>query len=138
MIKISAKINYACRALLELGLHWPNQSPVQISTIAKRQKVPIKFLIQIFFQLKQADIVESVRGSRGGYVLSKSPGEIRLSEIFQNLGGLNPSERKRHEHVVDIIWNEINESFLKQADAITLETICNRARSNNKTINFEI
>ena len=77
-MRISAKIDYACRALLELSLHWPNNIPLQINTIAQNQQMPVKFLTQILLQLKQIGYVQSVRGKKGGYLLAKAPQKIRL------------------------------------------------------------
>lgn len=69
-MKISAKIDYACRALLiELGLHWPDNRPMQVSAIAKRQKIPMNFLVHILITLKELGYVDSIRGKSGGYVL---------------------------------------------------------------------
>lgn len=140
-MKVSAKIEYACRALLELALHWPNAAPLQVSEIAKKQKVPTKFLVQILIQLRQLGLVESVRGKRGGYRLGRPPQEITLSYIFKNLGvfGYSIEEKKnKGSHVMDIIWQELDENILKVIDSITLETICNRDRSKDKIIMYEI
>ena len=49
-MKIIAKTDYACRALLELSLHWPKQEPLQVTAIADNQQIPIKFLIHILIQ----------------------------------------------------------------------------------------
>ena len=85
-MKISAKMDYACRALLELALHWPDLTPMQISEIAKRQEIPIKFLVHIMIHLKERGYVNSVRGNKGGYLLAKAPAEIHFGEVIENLG----------------------------------------------------
>jgi len=83
MLKISAKLDYACRALLELSLHWPNPLPLQVNEIARRQKIPTKFLVHILIMLKQFGLVESLRGQKGGYVLSRAPKDISLYTLFE-------------------------------------------------------
>src|SRR5262245_53536106 len=83
-MKISAKTDYACRAILELALHWPNSVPLQISSIAGNRKIPVKFPTQILVTLKQTGLVESIRGQKGGYVLAKAPKDITLREVVAN------------------------------------------------------
>jgi len=142
-MKISAKIDYACKALLELSLHWPNTSPLQINTIAKRQNIPVKFLTHILINLKQLGLVQSVRGKLGGYRLIKEPKAIKLSELVGNFDGTisqalqgqnNPSQR----HVLSSVWREIDAVVLKAMDNINFETICNRKRSKDNVVMFEI
>ncbi len=140
-MKISAKTNYACKAILELALHWPNPEPVQIKTIAQRQKIPIKFLTHILIRLKELDIVESVRGQKGGYVLSKSPQEIRLSDIaksFMNFGDQSRRMRGKSADVIGEIWQEVETLTLKAMGKITFEEIAGRERNLIKNYLYAI
>lgn len=144
-MKISAKIDYACRALLELSLHWLNNVPVQVNMIAQNQKIPIKFLIQILLGLKQLGYVQSIRGKRGGYLLAKAPHMISLSELIQNFGniGYSASENRAGgdrypKHVMDLIWAEIDGVVLKAMAQIDFEDICNRKRSRDNSFVFQI
>ena len=142
-MRVSAKIDYACRALTELALHWPDKKPLQIQIIAKRQKIPIKFLVHILIQLKQMGFAESVRGKNGGYILNLSPADIKLSSIIKSFGGLGftPAEIKKKQagkQVMDIIWQEIDQSVIQMMDKINFENICNLTRSNDKSIIYEI
>jgi Rrf2 family cysteine metabolism transcriptional repressor len=140
-MKISAKIDYACRALLELALHWPNNAPMQVSAIAKRQKIPMNFLVHILITLKEAGYVESIRGKSGGYVLIKAPQDIRLGEVVRSFGGLGLSDVQTHRknlHVMDAVWQEVDRAVVQTINSITLETLCNRERSRGSTIMYEI
>jgi len=142
-MRISAKIDYACRALLELSLHWPNKVPLQINTIGQSQQIPIKFLTQIMLQLKQIGLVQSVRGKKGGYLLSTAPQKIRLSRIIEGMGGIGYSvtENKNHNgggHIMDGIWNEMDQAVLKAMAGINFETICDRKREQDKAFIFQI
>lgn len=142
-MKISAKTDYACRALLELGMHWPSEAPLQINEIAERQKIPIKFLIHIMIQLKQLGYVESTRGKRGGYILVKHPSEVKLSHVIKGFGGLGhhvPAENKKQfsKHVLNSLWQEIDQSILQLIDKINFEQLCDRARSKDRVITYEI
>ena len=142
-MKISAKIDYACRALLELGLHWPNHTPMQVSEIAKRQKIPMNFLVHILITLKEAGYVDSIRGKSGGYVLIKAPQDIRMGEVIKNFGGLGFSteggaRKLKNAHIMDAVWLEVDQAVIRTINDITLETLCNRERSRGSAIMYEI
>jgi len=140
-MKISAKIDYACRALLELALHWPNTVPMQVSAIAKRQKIPINFLVHILITLKDAGFVDSVRGKSGGYVLIKTPQDIRLGEVIKNFGGLGFSDgvrKAKNSHVMDTVWRDIDKTVMQAINDITLDVLCTRERNRGNAIMYEI
>ncbi len=142
-MRISARIDYACRAMLELSLYWPNNVPLQINTIAQNQQIPMKFLTQILLSLKRNGYVQSVRGKRGGYLLAKAPQKIRLSELVENLGGIGFSaaennHRGNKDHTMDLIWNEIDKTVLKIMADINFETISDRKRSQDRALTFQI
>ncbi len=140
-MKVTIKTDYACRALLELSFHWPNIKPLQLSEIAKRQKIPIKFLIHILIQLKNLGYIDSVRGKMGGYVLAKAPPEINFGKLMQDLGDfsiLPHSIKNKDKHVMDGIWEEIDQGLKKIMNEINFESICNRKRSKDKSIMYEI
>ena len=142
-MRISAKIDYACRALLELSLHWPNNIPMQINTIAKSQQIPMKFLTQILLNLKQIGYVQSARGKKGGYLLSKAPQKIHLNELIEGLGGIgfSTAENKQmdnNDRTMDLIWNEIDGVVLRTMAGINFETICDRKRSRDRSFVFQI
>lgn len=142
-MRISAKIDYACKALLELSLHWPNNVPLHINEIALTQQIPMKFLTQILLHLKQIGYVQSVRGKKGGYLLSKAPQKIRLSELVEHLGGIgfSAAENKQNdnsEHTMDVVWNEIDQAVLKTMDEFNFEMISDRKRTHDRSFMFQI
>jgi Rrf2 family protein len=81
-VKISAKTEYACIAVLELAASYDQGRPVRIRDIAEANGIPSRFLVQILLQLKSAGIVGSTRGAAGGYQLVKPPSEITLAEVM--------------------------------------------------------
>ncbi|HUG69320.1 MAG TPA: Rrf2 family transcriptional regulator [Pirellulaceae bacterium] len=81
-MKISAKTEYACIAVLELAACYDQGRPVRIRDIAEANGIPSRFLVQILLQLKSAGIVGSTRGAAGGYQLVKPPSEITLAEVM--------------------------------------------------------
>ena len=81
-MKISAKIEYACIALIDLAAKKGGAEPVRIGNIAERYGLSERFLVQILLQLKEAEFVESVRGAAGGYRFKKKPEEVTLLQVM--------------------------------------------------------
>jgi Rrf2 family protein len=86
-MKISAKTEYACIAMIELASQFGSGEPVRIRKIAERHHVPPRFLVQILLQLKGAGLVASVRGAAGGYHLLKPPDQVSLGEVMEVIEG---------------------------------------------------
>jgi Rrf2 family cysteine metabolism transcriptional repressor len=136
-MKVSAKGDYACRALLELALKYRSGSPVHIREIAKRQGIPKKYLVQILVMLKGAGLVKSRRGVDGGYLLSKSPSEITLGEVVRIVDGpLLPlkcssddtSTICERQPICEFhpVWEQVREAISSVVDNITYEDLCRR------------
>ena len=85
-MKISQKGLYALQALMMLARHH-HQGAIKIREIAYEEGLPEKFLELILLELKNARVVESVRGAHGGYQLRRSPAEIALSEVIRLIDG---------------------------------------------------
>jgi len=85
-LKISQKGLYALQAIMTLGRRY-GTATVKIRDIALDSDLPEKFLELILLELKNARIVESVRGAKGGYRLRRPPAEIKLSEIIRLVDG---------------------------------------------------
>jgi Rrf2 family protein len=85
-LKISQKGLYALQAIMTLGRQYGTET-IKIRDIAMDSDLPEKFLELILLELKNARIVESVRGAKGGYRLRRSPSEIKLSEIIRLVDG---------------------------------------------------
>jgi Rrf2 family protein len=85
-VKISQKGLYALQAIMTLGRRYGTET-VKIRDIAIDSDLPEKFLELILLELKNARIVESVRGAKGGYRLRRAPEEIKLSEIIRLVDG---------------------------------------------------
>ena len=80
-MKLNTKSRYAVMALADMS-KFPINNPVSLRDISLRQSISLLYLEQIFLKLKKNNIVKSVRGTNGGYVLSKNSNNIKLSEIF--------------------------------------------------------
>lgn len=86
-MKLSAKTEYACLAMLQLAAEHESGEPVQIRRIADEHGIPSRFLVQILLQLKGASLVASTRGASGGYKLARSPHEISMAEVIEVMEG---------------------------------------------------
>jgi Rrf2 family transcriptional regulator, cysteine metabolism repressor len=134
-MRLSAKkVQYACAALFELAQEYGNSQPLQVHTIAARQKLPTNYLVQILILLRRAGIVTSVRGSQGGYRLATPPDKITLAHVIRVIDGpLCPEsgESASIDHRLSSYWlNQLQrsacDSVERQLDAITIADIVDR------------
>ncbi len=86
-MKISAKAEYACLAVLALARQGPESSPLHIREISEAYGIPERYLVQILLQLKGAGLVASTRGVAGGYRLARAATDISLSEVLVAVDG---------------------------------------------------
>src|SRR5271167_3314140 len=96
-MNISVKGEYALQAILDLASRRPGE-PVKIADIARRQKIPQKFLELILASLKQGGFVESRRGADGGYRLARPPEQITVGQVYRFFeGGSNGKSRAKRK-----------------------------------------
>jgi Rrf2 family cysteine metabolism transcriptional repressor len=135
-MKISTKIRYGARAMLELACHY-GEGPIELREIAKRENISLKYLEQVIVPLRTAGLVKSARGSKGGYSLAKHPSEIYLKDLVKTLNGpLNLIEclndpnvcQKFPYCVTRDIWKEVSEAIDGVFHSVTLEDMVNRKR----------
>ena len=84
-MKLTSKGRYAVMALADIA-NFDRQNPVSLRDISLRQNISLVYLEQIFSKLKKNNIVKSIRGTNGGYILTRDPGQIKLSNIFSAVG----------------------------------------------------
>jgi Rrf2 family protein len=132
-VKISAKVEYASIAMLELASRYGTDQPMRIRDIADRHGIPSRFLVQILLQLKGAGYVASTRGAAGGYRLVKKPSKITLGQVMKVIGGrdeLVASNTGSESPLADVLletWNDVARSQREQLDSITLAALLERA-----------
>ena len=80
-MKLNTKVRYAVMALADIA-KFDKQIPISLRDISLRQSISLVYLEQIFSKLKKNNIVKSIRGTNGGYILAKDPEQIKLSNIF--------------------------------------------------------
>jgi Rrf2 family protein len=109
--------------------------PVQVRVIGERQRIPARYLEQIFQRLRRAGLVSGKRGPGGGYQLSRSPAEVTLRDIveavegpLQEALGRGPLPReKRVPHRPNFLWPELAGRVAGALAETTLESLCRRA-----------
>ncbi len=135
-MKISTKIRYGARAMLELACHY-GEGPIELREIARRENISLKYLEQVIVPLRTAGLVKSARGSKGGYSLAKHPSEIHLKDLVEILDGpLNLMEclsdpkacQKIPYCVTRDIWKEVSEAINGIFYSVTLQDMVNRKR----------
>jgi Rrf2 family protein len=141
-MKISTKIRYGTRAMLELASHY-GEGPIELKEIAKKENISLKYLEQVIIPLRSAGVVKSVRGSKGGYSLAKSPSEICLNDVVEVLEGpinlieclRDPKACQRSSFCVTRdIWKEVSEAIYRIFHSVTLEEMVNRKREKEGII----
>ncbi|HTR26640.1 MAG TPA: Rrf2 family transcriptional regulator [Terriglobales bacterium] len=119
-MKISQKGLYALEAILTLGHHY-GSGTVKIRDIAMENDLPEKFLELILLEMKNARIVESVRGAKGGYQLRRAPADIYLSEVIRLVDGplapFGDADQLRSLIASDEDHRALYEVFLKVRDS---------------------
>jgi Rrf2 family protein len=139
-MKVTAKTEYACVAMMELAAHFGSSEPLRIRRIAERHDVPPRFLVQILLQLKRAGLVASVRGAAGGYQLLKPPQEISLAEIIEVIDGIGEENEHTSSASPDSpavkvllkIWREVDAMERQLLQTITLADLLERAKGQNE------
>jgi Rrf2 family protein len=138
-MRISAKAEYACVAVLELAANYTDQQPVRIKAIADAQGIPPRFLVQILLQLKTAGLVASVRGASGGYQLAKPPESISLAAVINAIddrtltprSALGEAHRSPTVQALLGVWREVQAEEQRMLQKLSLAEILRRAQQTN-------
>jgi Rrf2 family protein len=138
-MRISAKAEYACVAMLELAASHGEPQPLRIKAIADAQGIPQRFLVQILLQLKTAGLVASVRGAAGGYQLSRSPEKITLAQVINAIddrtlaprSALGEANRTPIVETVLGVWREVQLQEQQALEHLTLAELLRRARHSD-------
>jgi|TARA_B100000959_G_scaffold65788_1_gene69892 Rrf2 family protein len=139
-LKISTKGYYSVRAIIDIAIRAKN-SPVSLSSISIREDISLHYLEQLFMKLRRSNLVKSVRGPGGGYVLAKKPEEISIGDVLQSVEesvapkqicvthhDKNKIENNRcdkiDECVSRLVWQKLSDKMMEILDSISLESLC--------------
>src|SRR6266404_3466173 len=127
-MNISVKGEYALQAIFDLAAQPPGE-PVKIADIARRQKIPQKFLELILASLKQGGFVESRRGAEGGYLLARPASQITVGEVHRFFeGGQNGASglKRKQESPFDDLWRQVDHAVSSVVDQTTFADLQRR------------
>ena len=132
-MKISTRGRYALRTMIDIALNSGTEKNITIKEISERQNISVKYLEQIVGILSKARLLRSVRGSQGGYRLSRQPKDYTAGEILRLAeGGLAPIEclesdvntcPRRSVCTTLSFWEGLNKAIADYVDGVTLEDL---------------
>ncbi|MDS0526503.1 Rrf2 family transcriptional regulator [Clostridium sp. SHJSY1] len=129
-MKLSTKGRYGVKAMVELAINYGG-APVSIKTISTRQNISEYYLEQLFSPLRKANLITSIRGAQGGYVLSREPKDITVADIMNEVEGPIEISECIDNICCDnvdccatrLLWSKIKNSIDEVMDSITLQDI---------------
>ncbi|MFT5872663.1 MAG: Rrf2 family cysteine metabolism transcriptional repressor [Clostridium sp.] len=129
-MKLSTKGRYGVKAMVDLAINYGEQ-PVSIKSISERQSISEYYLEQLFSSLRKAELIKSVRGAQGGYILNRAPEEITIYEVINVLEGpieiSNCLEEVSCNNIdccaTRLLWKKIKNSIDSVTTSITLKDI---------------
>ena len=135
-MKLSTKGRYGLRALADLAIH-AGEGPVSVASIAQRQNISDNYLESMFATLKHANIVRSVKGAGGGYMLVNVPADINIGEVLRVLEGdlsivdstLTDEDIRQKSlrfFLETSVWDEVTTKINDVVDNLTLKDLMER------------
>ena len=139
-MKLTTKGRYAVMAMADLAIY-QNGKPVSLLDISLRQNISLSYLEQLFSKLKNEQLVKSVRGSSGGYVLEKNPKDIKISKIIfavdEQVRTLNcKKESKRGcngrttKCITHNLWDDLEQHINKFFDNVSLNDLLKKKHAD--------
>lgn len=140
MLKTPRKLLCAYEAVVDIAMR-AGTCPVQSADLTERQGVPRRYLEQVLQRLVRAKILVGVRGPRGGYRLARERRRITLGEITRVLADIDdqesgvdfPVNSPMAQRIIVPMWERMHEAMLSELDEITIEDLCEKARSTGVT-----
>lgn len=135
-MKLSAKSDYAARAVIGLARRFQSGDSVRVEDLAAEQGIPPNYLVQILIELKSQQIVKSLRGKEGGYLLARAPAEITMADVLRSVHG----EVFDSPALSDIqcppelraAWKKIQNSVEQAAGSITFQQLLDQGADKGK------
>lgn len=129
-MKLSVKVNYACRVLAQIArLHGTNEL-AHVETLAQAEAVPANYLAQILSELRDGGLITSRRGKQGGYALARQPEHITLLDIVKLVEGelleCGDDAKGQSSRRMQQIWDEVRRSLEDKLRSYTLEKLAAR------------
>jgi Rrf2 family cysteine metabolism transcriptional repressor len=124
-MKLSVKVDYACRVLAQMARHRGGDGLAHIEELARLEAVPANYLVQILSELRNGGLITSRRGKQGGYALARRPENITLLDIVKVIEGdlldVTTSGDGLSGRLVNDVWKEIRTAFEAKVRSYTLD-----------------
>lgn len=138
VMELSARVEYALLALLEMASLYHSKEPLKISEITARQPIPDRYLEQILTSLRRSGIVQSQRGAKGGYILSREPWQITLLEIITSVEGERSDKESSasltaEKSLIYEVWQQAKSASQSILGHYTLQDLCQRRDAYRQT-----
>ena len=141
-MKLTTRGRYAVMAMADLAL-FKDKGPTSLTDISLRQNISLAYLEQIFIKLKNKNLVRSVRGAKGGYVLQNSPDEIKISNIIsavnEEVKMLNCKKdskkgcnNKLSKCITHNLWDQLDQHINNFFEKVKLEDLVRKNQTLNK------
>jgi Rrf2 family iron-sulfur cluster assembly transcriptional regulator len=135
-VKLSTKGRYAVMAMVDLAFH-SNCGPVSLAEIAERQEISLSYLEQLFAKLRRSNIVKSVRGPGGGYLLARGPVDTRIADIILavdepiratrcHVGSPVGCKTNKSRCLTHDLWEELGNQIHVYLSSVSLADVCER------------
>ena len=146
-MNISVKSEYALKAVFDLSVQYLSapagtvqRSPIKIADIAKRQKIPQKFLELILAGLKQSGFVDSRRGAEGGYLLARSVDNVTVGDVLRAVENVKGGSRSHGSDPFGEVWRQVDQAISDVLDQTTFGELARnwQARQSHYIPNWDI
>lgn len=139
-MRLTTKGQYAVRALVMLVLTGEGK-PVNLKRISEHEGISLHYLEQLFSKLRKGEIVKSIKGPGGGYVLAREPEEISIGEVIEMVDepispvfcvdhdGGSPACHRSNECTTQWLWAELGERIREYLNSVSIHEVCEKARS---------
>ena len=135
-MKLSTKGRYAVMAMVDLACH-SKGNPVALADVADRQEISLSYLEQLFGKLRKGGLVKSIRGPGGGYLLSRTAEEVRISDVILAVdepikatrcspGSPSGCRGNNSRCLTHDLWGELGNQIYMYLSSVTVADICER------------
>lgn len=133
LVELSARVEYALLALIEMASRYPDKEPLKINEITANQDIPDRYLEQILTSLRRSGVVQSQRGAKGGYVLARDPWQVTLLDVVLSVeGDVKAREKERlanstiEKDLVHEVWQQARQASQSVLGRYTLQDLCQK------------
>lgn len=142
-MRLTTKGRFAVTAMIDLAMNTQNGA-VKLSAISERQNISLSYLEQLFSKLRRAQLVESLRGPGGGYILAAPASQINIAQIIKaaedKLDATQCSSRANCHHgspcLTHELWENLNKTINEYLSSVTLQSIIEQKHAASHVITF--